>query len=310
MNIKYDFSVVIPSHNVTENINSALDSIINQQYDFSKIEILIIDDGSTDNLKEWVQGYLSRYSNIKYYWIPYGKFGSVINYVIANKLASGKYITILEPTDRFVFYCFKTISQYFSDDTIDLFLSDVYIWRVNKKKSGKIKNHFKYQKIIFSKSKRLFIKRKNIEKTRTPWSMSLCKFYRNELFYLIDNLIEQTDFQDTVLFNDAIDKVHVVKYINKALGWWKNDFIFRNSKINWTEEECHEWLNIIYNLVNDNAIFVALLYIYYYKEFKQYLLRRNIKINLTQKVNMKWVPFGLRIVSKCYFLLADKKYIC
>lgn len=52
MNNKYDFSVIIPAHNSTNTINSCLDSIIQQNYNFQKVEVIIIDDGSSDNLKD------------------------------------------------------------------------------------------------------------------------------------------------------------------------------------------------------------------------------------------------------------------
>jgi glycosyltransferase involved in cell wall biosynthesis len=51
MNYIYDFSIIIPAHNATEYINTALDSIIWQNYDFKKVEVIVIDDGSNDNLK-------------------------------------------------------------------------------------------------------------------------------------------------------------------------------------------------------------------------------------------------------------------
>ena len=44
---KYKISIIVPVYNVEKYINKCLDSIINQTY--KNLEILLIDDGSTDN---------------------------------------------------------------------------------------------------------------------------------------------------------------------------------------------------------------------------------------------------------------------
>ena len=46
---KYDVSIVIPVYNVEDYLKECLESILNQNYDISKIEIILIDDGSIDN---------------------------------------------------------------------------------------------------------------------------------------------------------------------------------------------------------------------------------------------------------------------
>ena len=126
MNYTYDFSIIIPAHNATQYINTALDSIVQQNYDFNQVEIIIIDDGSNDILKSWIQGYLNKYKNIKYYRIEYSHWGGVINFVSRNKLASGKYISILYPDDKLIYDCLSTIAGYFHDESIDMFISDFY----------------------------------------------------------------------------------------------------------------------------------------------------------------------------------------
>ena len=49
-------SVIVPSYNHVQYIHEALDSVSNQTYrDF---EIIVIDDGSTDNTKEIIKEYI------------------------------------------------------------------------------------------------------------------------------------------------------------------------------------------------------------------------------------------------------------
>lgn len=59
------FSVIIPTFNRGEGVRRALDSLVSQTY--KDFEVLVCDDGSTDNTKEIVEGYKSDL-NIQYIW--------------------------------------------------------------------------------------------------------------------------------------------------------------------------------------------------------------------------------------------------
>ncbi len=51
---KYFFSVIVPSYNRLEEIKALLKSIQNQSLDKDFFEILVVDDGSTDQTKDWM----------------------------------------------------------------------------------------------------------------------------------------------------------------------------------------------------------------------------------------------------------------
>ena len=60
--LKYNVSVVIPVYNAEKYINKCIDSIINQTLD--DIEIILIDDGSTDGSGVICDDYSKIHSNI------------------------------------------------------------------------------------------------------------------------------------------------------------------------------------------------------------------------------------------------------
>jgi cellulose synthase/poly-beta-1,6-N-acetylglucosamine synthase-like glycosyltransferase len=49
-------TIIVPTHNEEKNISRAIESIINQEYK-GRIELLVMDDGSTDNTKKIVNSY-------------------------------------------------------------------------------------------------------------------------------------------------------------------------------------------------------------------------------------------------------------
>ena len=46
---QYQVSVIVPVYNVEEYLSACLDSLMHQTIEFSSIEVLVVDDGSTDN---------------------------------------------------------------------------------------------------------------------------------------------------------------------------------------------------------------------------------------------------------------------
>ena len=92
-------SVVIATYNREKYIKRAIESVINQTY--KNIELIIIDDGSTDNTGDVVKHYLAD-SRVRYiYQKNQGCIDARNNGVV---IAKGKYIAILDSDD---FWCDK-----------------------------------------------------------------------------------------------------------------------------------------------------------------------------------------------------------
>ncbi len=62
---KIIFSVIIPKYNRTETLKRALQSLVTQTY--KEFEVIVCDDGSTDNTKEIVDSFKNNLS-IRYIW--------------------------------------------------------------------------------------------------------------------------------------------------------------------------------------------------------------------------------------------------
>src|SRR3989344_5484463 len=58
-------SIVVPAYNEEKNISMALDSLVNLDYPKDKLEILVVDDASTDSTVDVVNNYIKKYKFIR-----------------------------------------------------------------------------------------------------------------------------------------------------------------------------------------------------------------------------------------------------
>ena len=61
----YKVSVIIPVYNAETTIENCINSVINQSMGFENIELILIDDKSSDGSKRIIQDYANKYNNIK-----------------------------------------------------------------------------------------------------------------------------------------------------------------------------------------------------------------------------------------------------
>lgn len=88
-------SIIVPVYNVQKYINRCLDSLANQTYD--NLEILLVDDGSTDNSGNICDEYAAKDSRIRCFHKTNGGQGSARN--MAIDLYSGEYLMFVDSDD-------------------------------------------------------------------------------------------------------------------------------------------------------------------------------------------------------------------
>lgn len=99
MEYTYKFSIIIAVYNVEKYIRETIESIINQSMEFEKnVEIVLINDGSSDNSELICKEYANKYpNNIKYIYKNNGGVSSARN--LGIKYAKGKYFNFLDSDD-------------------------------------------------------------------------------------------------------------------------------------------------------------------------------------------------------------------
>jgi poly(ribitol-phosphate) beta-N-acetylglucosaminyltransferase len=92
-------SVILPIYNVEKYIRECLDSLLNQTIGSEHLEIIMVNDCSTDNTAEIMNEYAERYENFKAIHLEEnsGAPGKPRN--IGIEAATGKYLIFLDPDD-------------------------------------------------------------------------------------------------------------------------------------------------------------------------------------------------------------------
>ena len=197
------YSVIIPVYNVEKYIDRCLKSIISQNYD--DLEIIVIDNGSTDSSGSICDTYASEYSNISVYHIENHGVGSARNFGLSK--ARGEFIYFVDSDDYLVGNLFAEFEDKLTPD-LDLLVFSYYNSfeqeMTEKNRTKKILPYNgSYDKYDFSKIfKDLFLS----DMLYTVWN----KLYRRE-FLLENNLsFEQYELGEDVRFN-----LDVYRNVNK-----------------------------------------------------------------------------------------------
>ena len=90
------FSIIIPTYNRANLIGKAIDSVLAQTY--HNWELIIIDDGSTDNTRDVVRSYND--NRIKYFYQENRGRSAARNYGI--DISKGDYISFLDDDDYYL----------------------------------------------------------------------------------------------------------------------------------------------------------------------------------------------------------------
>ncbi len=116
MSINYKISIIIPVFNIEKYISSCLDSVLTQTY--KNLEILIINDGSTDNSKEIIENYATKDNRIIVINKENGGVTSARN--VGLKLATGDYIGFVDGDDYIEPNMFELLIKNAVDNNADI----------------------------------------------------------------------------------------------------------------------------------------------------------------------------------------------
>lgn len=160
-------SVIVPVYNVEKYLPECLDSILSQTY--KNLEVLCVNDGSTDNSEDILKKYQQKDSRIKIITQPNQGLSGARN--TAMKFVTGELVTFVDSDDWIDSDTIEKSYKFFKDSDIDFlcFGSARYF-----EKNGTSRNYYKYNK--------------NEIRNVGSWVTSLCvttwgKIYRTKFLF-------------------------------------------------------------------------------------------------------------------------------
>ena len=117
-------SVIVPVYNVEQYLAVCLDSILNQT--LTEIEIICVDDGSTDRSSLILDNYAVRDQRVRIIHQGNHGYGQSIN--AGMEVAQGKYIGIVESDDCILLDMYEKLYRVAEDLDLDFVKSDCIFW--------------------------------------------------------------------------------------------------------------------------------------------------------------------------------------
>jgi len=112
------FSLIIPVYNLEHYIERCLNSIVNQDMDSNEFEVIIINDGSTDNSIGIIEKYITSYSNFKLFTIANNGVSNARNQGLMK--SKGEYIFFIDGDDWLYENKLKSVYEKVTTHNLDI----------------------------------------------------------------------------------------------------------------------------------------------------------------------------------------------
>ncbi len=283
-------SIIIPVFNSQAYIKKCLDSIVNQTY--QNLEIIVVNDGSTDNSRGIIEEYGKSDNRIKFFHKENGGIGSA--YILALNHVNGDYITFVDSDDWAELNLYEELIKIAKKENPD-FISFGKVY-VNEKGEKTKLGQKAAEKVIHGRDS---ILRYHFEEMKHP---SLGRLFKKELFTDLV-IFDQNIGVDEMLTPQLLAKCNRAVYTSKVL----HNVLVRDDSVCRTQFDEQRLLDAIKvtrflcafaeKNIPDFAVYPQL------KHLKALVRQYNFSIEnkaLTKKTNIKEVAVELK---KYYFIL-------
>jgi len=264
-------SVIVPVYNVEQYLGKCLDSILNQT--FSNIEIICVNDGSTDNSRKILEEYKKKDSRIKIVDKKNGGLSSARN--AGMKVAKGEFYSFIDSDDWVDITMLEKLY-----DNITSLNTDISICAVHQfdETNQKIDDSNPYYTLEYF-DKTFDYKAFSYKETK-PFIMDVCVMAWNKLYRR--SLIEKysAEFPDGLIFEDGpffftiFFKTERVSIVRDFLYYYR---INRKNSI--IQKAGKKFLNVIdvteimYNKIKDLPDFEDIKYTFFRKKVEDFIYR-------------------------------------
>ena len=210
-------SVVIPVYNSQKYLNACVDSVVNQTY--SNLEIILVDDGSTDESGMICDEYAKKDGRVKVIHKENGGNGDARN--TGYKQATGEWLVMVDNDDLLHLQQIEILLKIACEKNADVVIGNYRPITDEEIPANNYIGKVVYQKVEVLTDSHLmnqeFIKKRSMILT-TPWS----KIWRKSLYE--DILFpKKSKHDDTWTTWKAYEKAMKVVFVDEVLYYWRNN---------------------------------------------------------------------------------------
>jgi glycosyltransferase involved in cell wall biosynthesis len=226
------FSVIIPTYNRGKMLPKAIESVINQ--DYNDWELIVVDDGSTDDTKNIIENFCKNDPRIKYVYQDNQERSAARNQGIEN--SSGKYVCFLDSDDEYLSFHLATFYKEIkkNNNPKALFYSSLIILK-NGVDIGHPIGKLNHNESVFD-----YLFTEGIYPCRVCIERSIL----NEFKFRLDSVI----VEDTVLWLEIASKYPVFQINQKTVLYYQHE----ENSVNKKNNPCKKMLKGFKNLKNNN----------------------------------------------------------
>jgi hypothetical protein len=195
-------SIIVPVYNNEKHLERCLDSIVNQTY--KNIEIIIVNDGSTDNSQNIIDRYQSKYSNIIKTFKQENKGVSSAR-KLGIKNSTGKYIGFVDSDDYIDSDMYEKLYNSIKKNKTLISFCDIYLHPINSKLIKVSSRKFKDEILDLKRNKNL-LPQLHI----TLWD----KLYDKNIIHYLDSDLRCNE--DIATLSYLCAKVGKVSYVSET----------------------------------------------------------------------------------------------
>lgn len=200
----YLVTIIIPCYNYGQYLAEAIESALNQTY--RNVEIIIIDDGSTDNTREIADQYIPE---IKYFYKKNGGDSDARNFGI--KHAQGDFVVFLDADNKLdKEFIAKTLNKLSNDSTSFIYTQLQYF--------GLQKNKSQFKEF-------------NFDTLKYQNDIDACSLIRKEVFQFVQYDINFSVFQDWDFYLSLGEKGFFGKLLDEPLVHYRKHSKSQISKL-------------------------------------------------------------------------------
>ncbi|MEM5829955.1 MAG: glycosyltransferase family 2 protein [Candidatus Aenigmatarchaeota archaeon] len=228
-------TILIPAHNEEKNLPELIENLNSLDYPKNKIEILIIENGSSDNTYKVAKELEKKYKNVKAYHLKISNKSIALNFGLEK--TKSEYVLILDADTRLEKDSLKNSLKYFVDNVAGVTFS------IRVKNKNKIIAYFQNAEYMFSN---LLRKGLNLLKEGSVYIWGCAIIYKTKILKKVKFRELATEDIDTnlriqslgykiIYAEDCIGYTEVPEklknFVKQRLRWYSNSFLILDTYV-------------------------------------------------------------------------------